>query len=70
MQNQPDFKMVFEEAVLELCQKLAVKDIKRLDTILTQSSSPTETVRSIVLTFPQFSQIFERLLDQYLYASN
>lgn len=70
MQNQPDFKMVFEEAVLELCQKLPVKDIKRLDTILTQSPSPNETVRNIVLTFPQFSQIFGKLLNHYLYGTN
>ncbi len=70
MQNQPDFKTVFEEAILELCQKLPVKDIKRLDTVLIQSTSPIETIHSIVSTFPQFTQIFERLLNQYLYASN
>lgn len=70
MQNQPDFKTVFEEAILELCQKIPVKDIKRLDTILTQSAGPIETISNIVSTFPQFSQVFERLLNQYLYASN
>ncbi len=63
MQNQPDFKMVFEEAILELCQKLPVKDIKRLDTILTQSAGPNETIYNIVSTFPQFSQIFNKLLN-------
>jgi len=70
MNNQPDFKKAFEEAILELCQKLPVKDIKRLDAILTQSAGPTETISNIVSTFPQFSQIFNKSINQYLYGSN
>lgn len=70
MENQPDFKKVFEEAVLELCQKLSAKDIKRLDAVLTQSSSPNEIISNIVLTFPEFPQIFNKSINQYLYGSN
>lgn len=65
-----NIKKVFEEAVLQLCQKLSAKDIKRLDAILTQSPSPNEIISNIVVTFPQFSQIFNKLLNQYLYVSS
>lgn len=70
MQKQPDFKMVFEEAILELCQKLPVKDVKRLDSLLAKSPGPNATIRGIILAFPQFSQVFKRLLNQYLYVNN
>lgn len=70
MQKQLDFKKVFEEAVLELCQRLSPKDIKELDAILTRPSCPDKIISNIGLYFPQFSQIFSKLLNQYLYASS
>lgn len=70
MQNSIYFKKAFEEAVLELCQNLPTKDIKRLDAVLTQSSGSSDIIKNITQTFPQFPQIFGKLLNQYLYASN
>lgn len=70
MQNQPDFKDIFEKAILELCQKISTKDIKKLDSILTQSTVPMEIIQDIVLVFPQFSQIFKSLIEQSTYANH
>ncbi len=64
MNNQPDYKKAFENAIVELCQSIGKDEVKGLDSILTQDKNHLEILSDIYITFPQFQKLFSTELNK------
>lgn len=58
MQNQPDYKKAFENAIVEFCHAIGKEEVKKLDGILIQEKDEIEIFKDIVSSFPQFKDIY------------
>ncbi len=60
MQNQPDYKKAFENAIVELCHSIGKEEVKKLDALLIQEKDNMKILIDINKAFPQFQELFAK----------